>query len=102
VSHALDLYISIIKRERESGDLRGSVIISLISMKNLFFFGLCLMPLVFLLNIRFFDLLISVRYGVVCSSSKWLVLSSFSLHSFLGVILFRSVLICFAAPACLH
>jgi hypothetical protein len=50
----------------------------------------------------FFDLLISVRYGAVCSSSRWFVVSSFSLRLFLGVILFRSVLICFAAPACLH
>jgi hypothetical protein len=39
-----------------------------------------------------------MRYGVVCSTSRRLVLSSFSLRSFLGVILFGSVLICFAAP----
>jgi hypothetical protein len=52
VRHELDLYIPIIKKVRDIGDLRGSVVISLISVEKSIF-ELCLVPLVFLLKIHY-------------------------------------------------
>jgi hypothetical protein len=96
----LDLYIPIIKRGRDDDNLCGSIVILFIQWKICFWILSCATH--FSSQDPFFDLLISMRYVVVCSTSRRLVLSSFSLRSFLRVILFGSVLICFAAPACLH